>query len=48
MLYFVNFTENSLQKIYAFSSIYCKDFFYYFDEDMGVPMVRKGNLLVFT
>ena len=44
-LYFI---ENSLKKSDAFSSIYCKNILYYFDEDMGVLMVRKGNLLVFT
>ena len=47
---FVNFTLQRIvyKKFDAFSSIYCKDILYYFDEDMGVPMVRKGNLLVFT
>ena len=50
ILDFVDFTlqRTVYKKIDAFSSIYCKDILYYFDEDMGVPMVRKGNLLVFT
>ena len=50
ILDFVDFTlqKTVYKKFDAFSSIYCKYILYYFDEDMSVPMVRKGNLLVFT